>query len=175
MIAVLDHISDFIQRILQFLLAVMSVVLLVVNIAQICGRYLFFYSLPWSEELSTYLFIWVIFLGVHLIIRENAELRIDAITFSNYRRQQALELLRDILSWVAILFFFVGSLQMMRNAIAFPQRAASLPVNTYVIYAVMPVGYLLMGLQKFTNLLKRVENLRRGRPAPGGVSDEGEG
>ena len=53
------------------------------------------FSLPWSEQLSTWLLIWTIFLGYHLVIKNDAELTIDAIHFKNHTAQLLLEILRD--------------------------------------------------------------------------------
>lgn len=160
----LDRVNGVIQKILQGILGVICMVLLVVNVAQITGRYVFFYSLPWSEELSTYLFIWVIFLGMHLLVREDAELRIDALASKNKKRQLILDSARDVISLVTIGVFFVSCILMIQNAVAFPRRAASFPVNTYIIYSVMPVGYALIFFQKLTNLIRRLMRLKAKKP-----------
>ena len=164
MLHAFERANIVIQKILQVILGIMCVALLIINIAQIIGRYVFFYSLPWSEEISTYLFIWVIFLGMHLLIQENAELRIDILTFkNNENRQLILDLIREVLSLITITIFFVASLFLMQNAILFPQRAASFQVNTYWIYSVMPIGYILMVFQKITNMMQKGVRLKNGK------------
>lgn len=72
--------SNWIQKFLQGILLIIGTLLTAVNIAQIVGREIHF-SLPWSEQLSTWLLIWTIFLGYHLVIKNDAELTIDAIHF----------------------------------------------------------------------------------------------
>ena len=160
MVKSLTRISDWIQKLLQAILLVLGTVLTLVNIAQIAGRDLFFYSLPWSEQLSTWLFVWIVFLGYHLVIKKDAELTIDAVHFKKPAAQLVLEIARDIFSLVMILVFFAASIQFLKNALRFPQKLSSMPVNMYVLYAVMPISFALMALQKFTNLAVRTAKLR---------------
>ena len=172
MIKALTSISNWIQKILEAILLIIGTLLTAVNIAQIAGRDIFFYSLPWSEQLSTWLFVWIIFLGYHLVLVKDTELSIDAIHFSNCKKQLALEIARDLLSLVMITVFFVASLQFMKNAIQFPQKLSSMPVKMYVIYAVMPVSFAIMMFQKFLNMLVRILKLC-GKLPVNGESEKG--
>lgn len=160
MIWFLECLSAGIQKILQGLLIVISLMLLFINIAQIAGRNLFFYSLPWSEQLSTCLFIWSIFLGFHLVIKEDAELKIEALHFKNEKSQLILDILRDVISLFVIVVFFISSLSFLQNSLRFPQKMSSMSINMYVVYSIMPISFFLMALQKFTNLAVKSANLR---------------
>ncbi|HTU02099.1 MAG TPA: TRAP transporter small permease subunit, partial [Candidatus Sulfotelmatobacter sp.] len=50
-------------------LAVLSILLLVVGL-QIFARYALNHSLFWSEELARYLFIYLVFLGAAMVLRQ---------------------------------------------------------------------------------------------------------
>lgn len=150
--------SNWIQKFLQGILLIIGTLLTAVNIAQIVGREIHF-SLPWSEQLSTWLLIWTIFLGYHLVIKNDAELTIDAIHFKNHTAQLLLEILRDFLSLTMIVVFLIASTQFLQNSMIYPQKLSSMPVNMYVIYMVMPVSFALMALQKLTNMVVRIGNI----------------
>lgn len=173
MVKCLLTLSDWVQKILQGILLILGTLLTVVNIAQIAGREIIFYSLPWSEQLSTWLFVWIIFLGYHLVIKKDAELTIDALHFKNYKAQLCLEIARDLLSLVMIVIFFIASIQFLQNSIRFPQRMSSMPVNMYVVYMVMPVSFALMALQKLTNMIVRIVRLS-GREVPAAGTEKGD-
>lgn len=162
MLKILNKISDCIQLVLEYFLLIIGTLLTVVNLAQICGRDLFFYSLPWSEQLSTWIFVWIVFLGYHLVLRKDAELTIDVIHFKNQRAQLALEIARDIFSLIMICVFFRASVQFLKNAIRYPQLMSSMPVNMYVVYAVMPVSFGIMAFQKALNMLVRISRIVKG-------------
>ena len=53
MVKCLLKFSEWIQKVLQGVLLIIGTLLTAVNIAQIAGREIIFYSLPWSEQLST--------------------------------------------------------------------------------------------------------------------------
>ena len=162
MIKCLLTISDWIQKILQAVLLVFGTVLTAVNVMQVAGRDLFFYSLPWSEQLSVWLFVWIIFLGYHLVLKNDDELTIDVLHFKNEKVQLCLDIIRDLFSLVMIIIFLVASVQFLQNSMQFPQKLSSMPVYKHVIYAIMPPSFALMALQKLTNLLIRVSKLLKG-------------
>ena len=111
-----------------------------------------------STELSPFE-VWTIFLGYHLVIKNDAELTIDAIHFKNHTAQLLLEILRDFLSLTMIVVFLIASTQFLQNSMIYPQKLSSMPVNMYVIYMVMPVSFALMALQKLTNMVVRIGNI----------------
>ena len=156
MIKFLDAVNACIDRILQCALAIMAVAILAVNLAQIAGRYLFFYSIRWSEELSTYAYVWIIFLSLHMIVRGKAELAIEVVKTSDARKRATIAAVRDAVSLVALAVMFVASIMMIRNSMTFPRRTASLGVTTYPLYLCMPIGLGLALLQKFANMLRHL-------------------
>lgn len=46
-----------VQKIIEAILCIASVIMLAVNLAQVIFRYVFHASILWSEELSTYLYV----------------------------------------------------------------------------------------------------------------------
>ncbi len=174
MIKILVKISLLLQKFIEYFLLFIGTLLTLVNLAQIAGRSLFFYSLPWSEQLSTWIFVWIIFLGYHLVLIKDSELSIEAIHFSDRKKQHCLEIFRDLLSLVMIGVFLVASIQFMGNAIKFPQRLSSMPVMMYVIYAVMPFSFSVMLFQKFLNMVIRIAKLSGKLPDNFSMADNGE-
>lgn len=162
MLKALNAISDCIDKLLQAALMVLSVVMVVVNLAQVAGRYLFSYSLPWSEELSTYMYVWIIFLSLHMIARDRSELTIDVLRFKKSGAQFALTLFRDLVSILTVAALLAASILMIRNSMSFPQKTASLHVSTYIMYLCMPASFALVILQKITNIIGLIVKSRPG-------------
>lgn len=163
MVKILDALSDKINRIVQFVLGAMAIIMLVVNLAQIAGRYVFFHSIPWSEELSTYMYVWIIFLSLHMLSKERSELSIDAIRCKNPRNAKIILILRESISLLAVAVLLVASIMIVSKSMQFPQKTASLKLNTSVMYLCMPISFFLVTLQKLTNIIKAV----RGGPEAG--------
>lgn len=63
----------------NFLVAVMIAIMAIVNFLQVIFRYIIEGSLPWSEELLRFLFVWSTFLGAGIGVRKGAHLGLTAI------------------------------------------------------------------------------------------------
>jgi TRAP-type C4-dicarboxylate transport system permease small subunit len=67
------------ERIVQFTLVGMVGVMTVIIILQVFMRYLFLFSLSWSEEVARYLMIWVSFLGASLALKYGFHIGVEFV------------------------------------------------------------------------------------------------
>ena len=67
------------QGLINWIIGLALMLLLTVILLQTFFRYVVFYSLHWSEELSRYLFVVMILLGVNIGITRDNFVRIDLI------------------------------------------------------------------------------------------------
>lgn len=56
---------------------VISVVMIIVTLAQVIFRYVIAAPLPWSEELARYCFVWIVFLGGAIGLSRGVHLGVD--------------------------------------------------------------------------------------------------
>ena len=70
---------DKVGKVEYFLVAVMIAVMAIVNFLQVVFRYVIEGSLPWSEELLRFLFVWTTFLGAGIGVRKGAHLGLTII------------------------------------------------------------------------------------------------
>jgi len=59
------------------ILAVVFVVFTLLAFAQVVARYVFGYPITWTEEISRYLFVWVVFVGAGVAERYRAHVTLD--------------------------------------------------------------------------------------------------
>ena len=152
MLRILDTFNIYIERLIQIMLMIGGVIMLVVNLAQVAGRYLFFYSIPWSEELSTYMYAWIIFFALHFAAKDRNELSIDALRISNPKVQNILVFSREFIGFVTCIVLLVGSIIFIQNSFHFPKRTASLGITVAGLYFCMPISFGLIAIQKLTNI-----------------------
>lgn len=102
-VSILFHLTEFAVLVL---LATICVVML----TQIFSRYLFNTPLAWPEELSRYLFVWVVFLGAAIAFRYKAHLGMDFITarFSDKFKRITEKLVDLILLGFLILIIYIA-------------------------------------------------------------------
>ena len=126
---------------------------------QIVTRYVLVYSLPWSEELSRYLFVWMIFLSLSITIHDDMPIRIDFLDqYLGPNAKKAADVVRFTLSILALMVLLVSSLGLIQVGMSAKSPALKLP--QYVVYLVIPIGCVLSILEtgcKLAGLFRKEE------------------
>ncbi len=76
-----DGVGDGITRALEYLIAAMLVVITGLVFVNVLTRYVFLYSIIWSEEVARFTFIWLIFLGTAVAIKRKAHFHLTLLDF----------------------------------------------------------------------------------------------
>lgn len=116
--------------------------------AQVFFRFVLNASLTWSEELSRFAFIWLVYMGAVLGARERIHIRVTAFhRLVPLAARGWLIPVADLL-WVAInlIFAWQGALQ-VGHLMQFSYISPALQWNMAIIYSVVPVGFLLMSFR----------------------------
>jgi C4-dicarboxylate transporter DctQ subunit len=69
-------------RLEEGLIALLLALMTVITFVQVIARYVFNYSYTWALELVTYLFAWLIFLGIPYGVRVGSHIGVDALVSS---------------------------------------------------------------------------------------------
>ena len=111
--------------------------------SQVVFRYAFNSSLTWTEELSRYLFSWIIFLGAAIAVKDGAHIGVDFLIVKLPAKVAGVLRLLNYSLMLAFLVLIVmlGFMLVYRTA-GTVSPALSLPIN-YVYYAALPVTFLL--------------------------------
>ena len=99
-----------VQKIIEAFLCIASVIMLAVNLAQVLFRYIFHASILWSEELSTYLYVWIIFFSLYAACRERNELNIAVISFKSPKKMKIVSIIREFLGLITCMALLAGSI-----------------------------------------------------------------
>ncbi|ERF78679.1 TRAP transporter small permease [Gallibacterium anatis] len=130
-----------IQSILATLSAVSLFAMIVVILLQTFTRFVIFYSLPWSEELSRYLFVAMILLGFNVAISEGTLIRIDII--DNYIKGMPQIILKYTRIFAALFvnIIYVYSAYHLMVLGSF-QLSPAMQIPMYFIYSIILIGFL---------------------------------
>ncbi len=116
--------------------------ILIVMGAQIVLRYIFNDSLIWSDEISRYLLIALVFLGAATAVRQQEHIVINLI--DGYISDRALEVLKrlvDVVLAAYLLAIIYHSHTVVMLFLSQPSSALHLPMG--VPYATIPLGFAL--------------------------------
>ncbi len=160
------------MKILKWLdgnLEICLVNILLANIAawvfiQVVLRYVFSYSLPWSEELVRWCFVWFIWVGVSYAFKVRKHICIDVFVKMLPERASSLIgiLIDAILLWAMLRTGVLGISQIMspiisnQNSIVLIWPFTSTNVSMFWLYASLPCGALLSSIRLVQVLISDV-------------------
>lgn len=154
---ILKWIDDNLEiYLVNFLLANIAVWVFI----QVVLRYIFSYSLPWSEELVRWSFVWLIWVGISYGFKVRKHVAID---FLVNKMPQKLRLIIDliinlIILWCMIKLAVLGTEQILnpiiakQNSIVLYWPFTDTHVTMLWLYASLPVGAFLSTIRVFQNI-----------------------
>ncbi len=149
---------------LEYLLYALLLALVVIVTANIVARSIFNNSLPWTEELSRFLFVWVTFVGSVLVNDSFGHMRMDILPNAlKGRGRRALDAFVSVIVMLVLAILIWGGWSMMRDNLDYRSAALAIPYGW--INAVVPVACLVMFLQTTVRLFVTL----RGRPEAVGL------
>jgi TRAP-type C4-dicarboxylate transport system permease small subunit len=156
---------SIVTKILENVTIAIYILILAIGAVQVFLRYIFGWSLFWAEEVITYCFVYLVFLGASLATRLNQHPYVDFLTLPlGPKFVPFFNGLRDVsmLVYAAVLvyegFILVQRTPSLTPALQFPYK---------FIYLSMPVGCIFIGLYSLIRLVQ--DFLGPVKPAEGEV------
>ncbi len=135
----------FFVRTNQVLIGIMMGFMFVLVFTNVITRYIFGFSFPTTEEISTFLMIWITYIGAGLALREGRLAAIDL--FQNLLPEKARRVVRALLGVTILMFFgilaFYGA-KMVQFGWAQETWATQIPRG--IPYLAVPIGAVVFGL-----------------------------
>ncbi|MEP3244622.1 MAG: TRAP transporter small permease [Sneathiella sp.] len=137
----MDNIESYLCR------ALLSVFVLIL-FAQILSRELFGYSISWSEELATYLFVWFVFFGASYAAKMSAHNRVTfQFRFLPRHMIKWIETFSDLI-WLTFNGVFIYlSYDFVFHKMNLFWKSQTLGVPMKYIYLVLPIAFSLMSIR----------------------------
>lgn len=122
---------------------VFNVVLIFV---QVIMRTVFRNSLSWSEELARYIFIWQIWLGTSIAVRENEHIRVTLIYsfVKNKFMQRIIHIISDGIWFAFSVFMVINGNMLLQSMISRNATSSGLRIPLVFVYLVLPLASLLV-------------------------------
>lgn len=150
------------DRLLEFTTAI-SMGALVVDVTwQVATRFLLNDPSSWTEEVATYLMIWVGLLGAAVALRQQAHLGID---FFVNKLTPKRRVVAEVLSFALIAFFsisvmMVGGLQLVRETFVAGQVAPATGIPLGYVYIAVPMSGFFITIYTLEFLIEKIAELK---------------
>lgn len=149
---ILNKIEQLINLIMALSIAGMSILIF----TNVILRYAFHTGITWAEEMSRFMFIWMVFLGSILALKDGTHIGMDILV------RRVPEKLRKILlligNFIILVISFIilsGSLKMTADSIESKAPATGLSLSLmYGVGIIMSLEMILISTMKFFMIIK---------------------
>ncbi len=149
--------NNFEEVILVILLTMIAVIMGV----QVCSRYVFGYSLTWSEEITRYLFVWSAFLSLSYCIKKGISIKLDQVVLLLPKKKQPL---LKIISYTIELIFFIYMIPFaysyLMATVDSGQVSPACGIPMYVIQVAPLVCFILASIRVIQRIIIEFNNIR---------------
>lgn len=163
----MNKIADNIAKVIEVIVVALTAVMSVLVIANVFMRFVFDSGIVISEELSRYLFIWIVFLGAIVAMRRNAHIYVDFIRNSLPPMiQWVVRLVVDLFMVYVCYLLTVGAIELADYNMADHSPVANIPMGyIYISGAVGGVGMALMLIVRIIAMFSELKDLNKAKEA----------
>jgi len=165
---VIDRALDRVARVIELTLALVFIFAVLLNFANVVGRYLLGISLIGSDEVQIFIMVAMTFLGAAVVTRRNLHLRMDVLVrFFPGPIQLTLRVLEQLLLITLAGFVLSQSWFYARQMLRIGRSSDMAGVPMWIPHGSVALGFLLMLIFAVCGLIHIVLRMRR-PPAEGG-------
>lgn len=150
---------NLIQRVSFAIASFCMIVVIGLIFINVLCRYVFEWSISWSEEMTRYMFIGTMFFTLNIMVSQNAALRVDILdTFVHGKAKLIIDIIVYLLTLVALLVFTVSGVMLVQAG--FTSVSPSMHIPMWIIYAMMPLGYFLALIEVIRKMVAEIRDFR---------------
>ncbi|KIL45243.1 TRAP transporter small permease [Jeotgalibacillus soli] len=136
-------------------IALFSIMTLLVS-AQIFARFIFNFPLEWSEELSRFVFIWLVYVAIALAAKHNRHLKMEIGEKTIAKKTgNWIYYFSDVIWLTFNVFMIFYGTQMVQTLLGSIQVSAVTRINMGLVYIIVPIGFTIMSLRIIQNMIRR--------------------
>jgi TRAP-type C4-dicarboxylate transport system permease small subunit len=124
---------------------------------QVILRYVFDSSITWSEELSRYLCIWLVFIGSGFAVRENRHLCVDAfLLLLPARVAKFMAILAEVVFLVFAAFVAYSGAEVLQFIVGSNFSSPAMNISMGYVYGALPAGFILIFFRLSQSIWEKV-------------------
>ena len=159
----IDKALDRVARVIELALALAFIFAVLLNFANVVGRYLLGISLIGADEVQIFIMVGMTFLGAAVVTRRNLHLRMDVLVrFFPRPIQMALRIIEQLLLIALAGFVMSQSYFYARQMLRIGRTSDMAGVPMWIPHALVALGFLLILIAAVCRLL----HTARGIPEP---------
>ena len=152
----MKRLKNFLDNFEGYVCVVMLIAMSIIVFMQVICRFILKSSLPWSEEASRYLLVWVSFLGGAYGVRKGAHLGVEAVLLLLPKKLRGIvELLSMVLGVVLCSVILKYGVDIVITQMNRMQYSPAMRIPMGYIYLAIPVGMVLFIVRYIQNIIDK--------------------
>lgn len=145
----------WLEKLEEGLIASLLAVMTIITFGQVVARYIFNYSFVWALELVTFLFAWLIFIGMAYGVRVGSHIGVDAVVkLLGPRTGRVITIIATVLCIVYSGLVLTGSWNYITRIYQIGNMAKDIEIPVWIPRLALPVGFALL-TYRFCEVLYR--------------------
>ena len=149
---VIDRVFEFIEKnVTGFAVIVFTFAIF----ANVVDRKLFGNSITWAEELSRYLNIVVVFIGISAGVKFDAHIGVDAVEalLVPKKYHKYMDVIRFVITLIFVIISAYLGLKMSMSMKGLGQKSAAMMLPLWVPYMALPIGFLMAAIRMLMKII----------------------
>lgn len=141
----LARLSAAADRLEEVFMVVALAAMTLLTFVQVVLRYVFDTGLVWSLEVVSYLFAWLVLIGMSYGVRTQAHIAVDLVTSRlPHRTARGVAAVALVLGLTYCVLMTYGSVVFIERLMALGNNAFDIPLPRWLLTSVMPFGFVLL-------------------------------
>lgn len=155
----IEKIAGALERPLWYVCMVIFMFLTFLIFEEVVSRYLFGKTHLWADEISTYLFIFIVFFWAGPIMRRGTHIRLE-LFLGKIKWKGLHSFLINLFILILCIFFIIWGIGMVKMAIELRLRTFQLVYPIWPFYLLFPVGFGIKAIYSLLEVLKALYRLK---------------
>lgn len=140
-----------------YIITISMFLLILMGVFQILFRFVLNFSLSWTEELSRYLFVLMVYTGASLAIKRKRHVRVELVDIyikSNLKKY--IFILNDLIMIGLLLLVGHAGLKISLTTFEMEQLSPALGIPMYLVYGIIPLTFFIGAIRALQVLIQEV-------------------
>lgn len=153
----IKNMLDVVRKITNFIVVFLFAVVVAVVFAQVIARYVAGSSIRWADELARYAFVWLVYLGGSITIREGRNVCFDLILESiNGKKHKVMFTLVNLASAVFLALMIYLGIFVSQSMVTESSPIMKWPME--IVTAAIPIGGVLMFFEQISYYIEHIND-----------------
>lgn len=141
------------------IISVLFYIMTLIVTVQVILRLFFKSGFSWGEEVSRFIFVWLMYFCISYATRNQRHIRMSFfIEKFNEKIQKSIMIFVDFLFLIFSSFAFTAAIKICESVVKFGDRAVTVNVSLNIVYAAGVVGYALIMIRVIQGVIWKFRN-----------------